>query len=278
MAKCLCKNCINEGVHKVAIDKRGGGYGYICNFHYYNEEGYSTENGFRYGERKHHGFTFSAELETSNSDEKARAELLDFGFLPTSDCTVDVEFKSPIYEGLCAISKQAVSIEKLMQGGHLAINHTCGTHFHVGHATQINPTTMNYIRRFYHSLFVPLSDYMVEHREQTAAFWGRDFLSSDWAMPINVHSIANNHRNFINVEHGYTIEFRLAKFENAAQYMRMVKFCKAVADIVITNFIEHFNEEPNDTRRYPNKTAYRRHKAKVAANKIVKAYEKALNS
>lgn len=271
--KCMCKNCNNVGVHKINIDKRGGGNGYLCDFHFYNEEGYSQENGFRYGNRKQNGFTFSIELETSNSDAKARAELADFGFIPTSDCTVDVEYKSPIYEGLNAISKQVNSIQKLMDEGHLEINRTCGTHFHCGHAQYINPETMGYIRRFYHSIFVPLSDWMVNHPEQTTKFWGRGFEYDGWAQPITANSNPEAHRNFVNMEHGYTVEFRLCKFQNADQYMQVVKFCKDATAIVIKNFVEHFNEEPKDARRYPNKTAYRQHKAKVAAEKILKKYK-----
>ena len=274
---CMCKDCNAIGIHKVEIAKRGNRYGYMCDFHFRNRESYVTENNYRHGNRKANGFTFSMELETSDSTAKARGELLDFGFIPTSDCTVDVEYKSPIYEGLNAISKQAVTIEKLMNENELEIDETCGTHFHVGHAEHINPQTMDYIRRFYHSIFVPLSDVMTANPEKTTAFWGRSFARSEWARPINHISDAMEHRNFVNMEHSYTIEFRLAKFQNAEQYMNVVKFTRDVVNAVIENFVKHFNDTDFDNTRYSNQTEYRKHKATVTANKIVKLYTKYAN-
>lgn len=271
---CMHNGCTNIGTVKVPIAKRGERCGYMCSFHAFNLEGYSDENNFRKGNRKANGFTISQELETSNSNIKARGELLDFGFIPTSDATVDVEYKSPIYEGLNAISKQCVSIEKLIANGDLQIDSSCGTHCHVGHAEFINPTTMQQIRRFYHSIFVPLSDCMVNNPEATTAFWGRSFNSFGWARPINEHSSATEHRNFVNMEHSYTIEFRLAKFQTAAQYMQIVKFCRDVVNAVIENFVKHFNDVDFDRSRYNNQTEYRKHKATVTANKIVKLYKR----
>lgn len=273
--RCMCNNCTAIGTVKVPIAKRGDRFGFMCDFHARNLEGYSDENDFRKGNRKQNGFTFSAELETSHSTAKARGELLDFGFLPTHDCTVNVEYKSPIYEGLNAISKQAVSIEKLMDCGELAIGTECGTHFHVGHAEFINPETMQYIRRFYHSIFVPLSDCMVSHPNETNAFWGRSF--TYYASPIDRNTDANGHCNFVNLQHDYTVEFRLAKFHNATQYMQIVKFCRDVVNAVIENFIKHFNDTDFDHSRYADQTAYRKHKAQVTANKIVKLYCKYAN-
>lgn len=277
IAKCMCNNCNNIGTVKVAIPNRGNRFGFMCDFHARHLEGYTTENDFRKGNRKVNGFTFSAELETSRSTAKARGELLNFGFLPTSDCTVDVEYKSPIYEGLNAISKQTASIEKLVNEGQLAMDSSCGTHFHVGHADHINPETMQYIRRFYHSIFVPLSDCMVANPSETTAFWGRPFTAGGWASPINSRSDATEHRNFVNMEHAYTIEFRLAKFRTAEQYMQVVKFCRDTVNAIIENFVKHFNDTDFDRSRYADQTAYRKHKAEVTANKIVKLYKKYAN-
>lgn len=272
MARCMCKGCMNEGINPVSIAKRGNRNGYVCDFHLYNMESYSDENEYRHGSRKVNGFTFSVELETSYSDIKARGELLDFGFLPTSDCTVDVEYKSPIYEGMNAISKQCVSIERMLNERHMRIGNDCGTHFHVGHVDSINPTTMGYLKRFYHSLFLPLCEVMKANPTETIVFWGRNF--THYANTINENSNANEHCNFINLQHNYTVEFRLAKFQDAEQYMNVVRFCKEVVNTVINNFIEHFNDEGIDSTRYSNITEYRKHKAAVTAKKIVKLYKK----
>jgi hypothetical protein len=275
----MCKDCNRVGTVKVPIAKRGERFGYMCDFHANREEGYTIENGFRMGDRKAHGFTFSCELETSRSTTKARGELADFGFKPTMDITVDVEYKSPIYEGLNAVSKQCVSIEKLMASGEIRIGNECGTHFHVGHAEHINPVTMRYIRRFNGSLFVPLSEAIMADPEKAARFFGRG--SNHWAQPVTMNDPSGDysgdymkHEAMFNLQHDYTIEFRQAKFVNAKQYMQVAKFARDVVNAIIENFVKHFNEQPNDVRRYPTMKAYRKHKADVTAAKLVKLYEK----
>ena len=49
-----------------------------------------------------------------------------------------------------------------------------------------------------------------------------------------------------------------------------------VVKCIVTNFCEHFNDSQIDNRRYENMTAYRKHKANVTAQKIVKLFEKAI--
>lgn len=279
IAKCMCDGCTNIATVAVPIAKRGNRLGFMCHFHAYNELGYSRENGTHYGKAKKHGFTFSGEGETSFSSLKARGEFMDFGWLPTEDATVDVEYKSPIFEGLNAISKQCVSIEKLLASGDLRMGEECGTHFHVGHVEYINPVTMKYLRRFNNSLFVPLSNAIMADTEKSARFFGRK--PNGWAEPItatdfsgNVEGWAMKHSAMFNLQHDFTIEFRQPKFVTAQQYMAVARFAKDATDCIIENFIKHFNDTPTDARRYPNKTTYRKHKADVTANKLVKLYEK----
>lgn len=278
-ATCMFHGCQNEGMYAQPIAKRGGRPGFLCEFHAFRELGYTHESTEHYGKPKKHGFTVAPELETSSTDMKARAELVDFGFVPTFDSTVDVEYKSPIFEGLNAISKQCVSIEKLISEGHMTINNSCGTHFHVGHVTHINPTTMRYLRRFNNSLFAPLSTAIMADVEKSARFFGRR--PNHWAEPITMHDPSGNvegwqmkHSAMFNLQHDFTIEFRQAKFVTAKQYMEVAKFARDVVECLINNFICHFNDSEWDTNRYPTKTDYRKHKAQVTANKLVKLYEK----
>lgn len=277
LPKCMCKQCNAIGTVKVPIAKRGDRFGYMCEFHARRLEGYSQENDYRHGVRKVNGFTFSNELETSRSTTKARGELIDFGFLPTSDVTVNAEYKSPIYEGLNALSKQCVSIEKLLTDGELSIGRECGTHFHVGHVDYINGTTMRYLRRFNGSLFVPLSNAIMRDQAKAERFFGRR--SNSWAEPVTFEDPSGNydgsmmkHSAMFNLQHDYTIEFRQAKFVNAEQYMQVAKFAKDVTNAIINNFIKHFMDTEWDIRRYPTRTAYRKHKADVTAQKLVKLY------
>lgn len=276
---CMCKECNAVGTVRVPIAKRGDRDGYMCEYHARRLESYSTENGFRMGDRKKNGFTFSCELEVSNANLKARGELVDFGFLPTSDCTVSAEFKSPIYEGLNALSKQCVSIDKLIANGDMRIGSECGTHLHCGHAEYINGRTMRYLRRFNGSLFVPLSNAVMSDPIKAEQFFGRR--SNSWAEPVTMSDPSGDydglrmkHSAMFNLQHDYTIEFRQAKFVSAEQYMQVAKFAKDCTNAIIENFIKHFMDTEWDTRRYPTRTAYRKHKADVTAQKLVKLYEK----
>lgn len=276
---CMCKDCNSIGTVKVPIAKRGNRFGYMCDFHARRLEGYTVENGYRMGNRKKNGFTVSMELEVSIATTKARGELVDFGFKPTADCTVSAEFKSPIFEGLNAISKQCISIEKLMTEGDIRIGYECGTHFHVGHADYINAETMRYLRRFNGSLFVPLSNAIMANQDKSERFFGRR--PNRWAEPVTMLDPSGDysgsymkHSAMFNLQHDYTIEFRQAKFVNADQYMAVAKFARDCANAIIENFIKHFNDTEWDARRYESRTAYRKHKAQVTAQKMVKLYEK----
>lgn len=276
---CMCKDCNSIGTVKVPIAKRGNRFGYMCDFHARRLEGYTVENDYRSGNRKKNGFTFSTELEVSSATTKARGELVDFGFKATADCTVSAEFKSPIFEGLNALSKQCVSIEKLIASGEMRIGSECGTHFHVGHVDYINGTTMRYLRRFNGSLFVPLSEAIMADQAKAERFFGRR--SNNWAEPVTMRDPSGDfpgchmkHSAMFNLQHDYTIEFRQAKFVNAAQYMAVAKFARDCVNAIIENFIKHFNDTDFDRRRYETRTAYRKHKAQVAAQKMVKLYEK----
>lgn len=276
---CMCENCTNIGTVAIPVPKRGGRPGFMCEFHAYRELGYSHENDTHYGTRKKHGFTFSQEMETARTTLQARGELMDFGFLPTSDSTVDVEYKSPIFEGLNAISKQAVTFDKLIASGDMVIDNSCGTHFHVGHVDYINGTTMRYLRRFNGSLFVPLSDAIMADHEKSARFFGRR--PNTWAEPVKFSDPSGDyagwqmkHSAMFNLQHDYTIEFRQAKFVNAEQYMAVAKFAKDCTNAIIENFIKHFMDTEWDKRRYPKRINYRKHKADVTAAKLVNLYEK----
>ncbi len=279
MARCMVDGCGMVAEVKVPIAKRGGRSGWLCRYHATRLEGYSVENGARSGKRKVNEFTFSCELEVSFASMKARGELLDFGFMATSDATVTAEFKSPIYEGLNALSKQCVSIETLLRSGDLRIGNECGTHLHVGHVSGITPSTMRYLRRFNGSLFVPLSEAIMADPEKSARFFGRR--PNGWAEPVSFSDPSGDydgyrmkHTAMFNLQHDYTIEFRQAKFVSAEQYMAVVKFAKDCANAIIENFVNHFMDAEWDKRRYPKRTDYRKHKADVTAKKLVKLYEK----
>lgn len=271
LPRCNCKSCNNIGTHPIKVFKRGEGNAYLCDFHFNQNEGYYTKNNRKQGTNKQHGFTYGVEFETSYSTPKARIEFTDIGYLPTHDATVNCEYKSPIMQGLNQLAKHTVTFERLINENNLQVNADCGTHLHIG-GDALNAEAMQYIKRFYHSLFLPLSDTMQNNPEATSRLFGRPL--NYWASAIYAGCDVEKHTNFINMQHEKTIEFRACKFVNAKQYMNAVHFCDEAVKTVITNFVEHFNEEPKDKRRYPTQTAYRKHKAQTTAKKLVKLFEK----
>ena len=268
-----CIYCNNVGTKRIQLKNRGNRNAYLCDTHAtsYGDESYYSENSTRRGDAGH-GFTFSLELEMHRPTTTMRAELESVDFMPTHDGTTDTEFKSPIYQSLNPLPKKFDTIEKLLRAGHGAITSADGTHFHVGHKDHINAMTISYLQRFYHSLFIPLCEAMKSNSDATVKLFGRDF--TYYASPIDGFTSPTAHENFINLQHDYTIEYRLCKFKTASQYMNCVKFCKDATNTIIENFIKHFNDTDFDARRYKNATEYRKHKAQVTAKKLVKLFEK----
>lgn len=271
--KCQCPNCSALGTVKYSVKRRGGGHAYLCRYHSNSLESYFTENDLRLGEMKAHGYTFSIELETSNVTFPARLELCVAGFLPTADSTVFAEFKSPIYNGANGIKAYLPSIQEMINCGDMEINSECGTHFHVGQKDYINPDTMDYIRRFYHSLFLPLCSAMEQNDSKATAIFGRGF--GYWCSAITANSHAEEHSNFINTQHGYTLEFRRAYFKNAEQYSNCVDFCRMVTEKVVNSFCKkvvayglHAGDRLTTTQKAELKKA-----ADKAARQIVKVFE-----
>ena len=281
-AKCTCCNTVDfvENMVKTSMPNRGGNNAYMCHDCAIRNRYYHTSNTELQGKAKANQIGVGWELETSYSDDYARNILFEYGMIPTNDSSLHgmrtCEYVSGIQQGLNIGSKMCVTIETLMRDGHLQINDSCGTHFHVSinsmkdeHGQMVY---MGYIRRFYHSLFVPLANAMRENPEKTKRLFGRYF--TGYAQDISENANANSRYNFINATNDSNIEFRLNKFTNAKQAQAVTKMEVDMVKCIVTNFCEHFNDIPQDTMRYPTKTAYRKHKAQVTANKLVKLFEK----
>ena len=275
MPKCACPFCNEIGTHKYAVRRRGGGNAFLCDYHATHLESYGRENSFRIGSMKKNGMTYSYENETSFSDFQARLELCVAGFIPTSDCTVNAEYKSPIYNGANALKAFLPSVEDLITAGHMRIGDNCGTHLHIGHDKYINARYMSYIIRFYHSLFVPLSDALCADNAKATEIFGRDF--GGWARPVSSRTDAEEHTNFVNVQHDYSLEWRRCFFRNAAQYSRCVDFCRACTEIVINTFcvqVERLGLAQGQSLTAEQKALLTK-AADKAARKMVKEFEQA---
>lgn len=254
--------CHADGTVKVTLRKRGGRNACFCEYHanLRQRESYFAENSNRKGTETKAGVTESIELETHGrclggyrgADEVGKMELIDAGFIPTEDSTVDIEFKSPIWEGLTAPSHVVRTVEHLLENRHISIDGNCGTHFHVGIKGEhgINASTMEHIRTFCNSLFAPLSDEMLAHPTETTELFGRAFGESEWATPIDMHTRWTIHTNFINMEHNPTLEFRLCKFTSAKQYQKLMKMCVEMTKAVCNTFNKHYDDTETQRIKY----------------------------
>ena len=286
-ATCQCCNTIHPTAEmvKTALPKRGNANAYMCHRCAEYNQGYHSQSNKNRGTQKVNAVAVGIELETAYTTDNARNQLFAYGLIPTNDCSLSgartCEYVSGIIKGLNIPSKLAVSIETLMQNGELQINNSCGTHFHVSINNMKNDNGeqvyMNYIARFYHSLFLPLTQAMKANPTATKAVFGRYF-QDDYCKAITENSSpAYDRYLFINVLNPTNIEFRLNKYQNAKQFQNLMKMEVEMVQTIVTNFCEHFNDENIDTRRYANKTAYRKHKASVTANKLVKIFKKYAN-
>lgn len=276
--------------------KRGGRVEYMCERCATRNESYHTSNNKVMGTAKANAVMVGIEGETSYTDEYARNAMFEYGFIPTHDCSLSsdgyghrygsdrntCEYVSGIMQGLNRASKWALTCDKLMTDGHLRVNDSCGTHFHVSIDSMKDKngekTYMGYIRRFYNSIFVPLCEEMQAHPNETTALFGRFF--TGYAKAINMNTTQEWHNDryyFINCMADNNIEFRLNRFVTGEQYQALMKMEVEMVKAIVTNFCEHFNDSDIDSRRYENKTAYRKHKAQVTSNKLVKIYRKYAN-
>lgn len=260
MALATCKACGYEDdvQNMTRVDSPSRGYFYVCYDCRDREECYRTQNNQLKGVAAKHGLTFGFEFETSLRNNESNL-MYEYGFIPTSDGSIyGTEWKSPIYQNLSGLMKMFRTFDDILH-----IDNDCGTHLNIG---TFSPFEMDYIRRFYHSLFVPFCQVLQDYPEDCERVNGRFF--NGYADMIH-HDIPSDRRyNFINARNTNRIEFRLCKFINSDQYMNCVKMHAEIVKAIKTNFLDHFNDDVQ------NKTKHRKHKANIAAQKIVRIFKK----
>lgn len=256
----------------LAITKRSTGSRVICYCEHHAEYilnprpyyGYYTKNRNESGTIGNGGgFTFGCELETSFSRSFAYSELVCKGWIPTSDSTVNIEYKSLVYHGLNAFVRDIRAVAQDVQDGNIEISPSCcGTHTHVGHAEKIAACMEGY-RAYSYRLTSPLALELQANPEACQKLFGRNL--GGWARYPERDSMT--HTNYINMQHEKTLEFRLPLMRNATQYLLAVQFCKEAASAMYENFGKYWQSAPD------NKTLLK-HKADIAGNKLIKLFWK----
>ncbi len=291
--RCGATHPVSEMVGTTSA-KRGERSAYICHRCATQNEYYHATNDKVLGTDKVNAVFDGIEFECSYSDEYARNVMFEYGFIPTHDCSIQsdgwgarygsdrnaCEYVSGLMKGLNRASKFALTCDKLIADGHLKVNDSCGTHFHVSIDSMKDSngekTYMGYIRRFYHSLFIPLNEAMASNPEAMRRLFGRGF--GHYCESID-RSASPEHDRYlwINVINNNNIEFRLNRFVSGKQYQALMKMEVEMVKCIVCNFCEHFNDTDIDSRRYANMRQYRKHKADVTAQKLVKIYKKYAN-
>ena len=182
------------------------------------------------------------EIDCDRNDEAYlafRGSLERVGYCFESDCTVrGGEAPSPKMNGLSHISALLRNNEEIFY----AFTENTGAHIH----TYCND--VSYMRRYYHTLFVPFCEYISRHTDTwKVEKFGSTFRG--YAQPIYDGISPTNHSNFVNTQHDNTLEFRLPRIRERHQFMNVVKFWREVG-FMINNFDFHKNGDYDTRKRY----------------------------
>lgn len=240
---------------------RGRGYRVFCSEHGLGLEDYHDSDMYRaeyIGTQKKMPLTnqligVEIEIDADMHEElyqRFRGTLERVGYCLESDCTVaGGEAPSPKMRGLGHISKVLQNNEDAF----VYFTSNTGAHIHTG------TSKIDYIRRYYHSIWMPLYDYLDKHdAEWRKTKFGSDF--RHYACRISEDTYPENHSNFVNVQHDNTIEFRLPRIRERHQFMNVLKFWREVG-----YYLENYDFRENSISREERKAV-----AQKAGQGIVK--------
>lgn len=255
-------------------------------------DGYSTENHNHVGTQTAKGITTSIELETEDNTITAKAAMYcDLGFYCTSDGSLDyngIEYKSPIYDSLQACTKTLGTIEYLNNNGYFTTRTSrTSAHIHTGFYNDIVDFRKVYRNvDEYYNIFGGLYAYLEKMpNEKMKEYFGRGFVSyartirkgedgnyilpshdgngkrnrySDRPLSANANLYGTGsydctqHLLAFNMQHSYSIEFRLPVFINARQYRNCIL---AMQDLV--SVLRDYNFKPSNPEVLVN--VFRKH-------------------
>lgn len=182
---------------------------------------YSEANYEKRGKWNKYFWGLSIEFETAlKYDAAGQLELMKWGFIPTSDSSVDgIEWKSPIYGNFQSFRYMVNFLDRLLKMHPNLIDNSCGTHIHVG-----VPDKDEFSWDWLYEVFGPITTFMRSTPNITREIWGR---------PFNSYATANldfsDHYSWFNINTRYnTIEWRLPVFVTAKQFYRLAKWCAGI--------------------------------------------------
>ena len=230
------------------MKNRGGRNAYLCPHCKDVLMSYYEKNEYEHGKPKVNGDTISIEVESDIDTIEARVELFHYHYLPTKDCSVTIEYKSPIYYGFNALSKYLNTLEALNNNGSLnTLDETCGCHCHIGTFDEYEKNKLTY---HWYRLFKRTQNILETNENKTKAFFGRPF-NEDYADKISEYSLSRY--DWISCRSSApTIELRLCKFITAKQYRQCVQYARDIKKI-LKAFLQIANITENDVNKYARK-------------------------
>ena len=236
--KCCVDGCnCEKAFNRVAVFGQNNGV-YLCDYHYnggkysyHQRQDYLKHDGTR---KTSDGVSIGFELESVGFDKDVYAWLAFNKYLPTADCTVTIEWISPIFTSFSGITKQLATIEYFNNNPNYnfsVLNSRCGLHTHYGYKNL--PISAN-IRNNCKTIFQPLCDYIANLSiDNQRRFFGRALCDTSYCNERMYD--CDTHESMFNLQHTYTIEFRLLKFSNAENTVKMMKIIRAVLELLFKN-------------------------------------------
>ena len=235
--ECGRVTCEADGGKRVTTPAQRNGV-WVCSAHRgkRNLNDYCSENPIRVGSGNADNISISVELESMGVSTHARAYLVGNKFKATSDSTVDIEYKSPIYTSEQPLAKIIGGIEYMDKSDDykFSVNNVhCGIHTHFGFID--NRYNFCNLYEDYETLFEEL-DKIVRNLtdEDRKVIFGRSW--GEYNSPIRF-SCPDRHENWINIQHNYSIEIRMPRFVDAVQYMKFLKTFKKMFKALDTHYI-----------------------------------------
>ena len=229
-------------------------------------KGVLVENGYKTDKAKNIPVSTGIEWEVGEGvDESKHRILLKYGWARSHDCTVQAEYKSPIYRNLNGIAKLLYSV---VENGSESIGEGAGTHVNVW-CEELNSKDWKRIQNRYNTIFRPLYDEIMNDNNHELLF-GRK--ANRWCRGFGLY-----HECLINMQDDKEahprIEFRICKYDNNAQFMNCLKFCNEVMKTITVNYSRNYMTD-REAGNAEAATKHNNHKAEITAQKLVKVYRK----
>lgn len=286
-ARCMNCGAIYRTKDMIATDcsNRGAKKAYMCADCARRNQAYTSGNNTdaEFG-KVENGIKCGIELETTGSTLYARNMLFRFGFVPTNDSSLNdsydsmhaeyqygnsCEYVSGINHGMKRFTKQFIEIEKCLISNDIAIDDSCGTHFHVSFNDMRGDNGeayMEMICNYFQSIFMEMQKVMQNNPSETEKFFGRYFTSFAPVMGECTRQRCGNHSDryvWVNCTNHSNIEFRLNKFVSAKQYTELCMFEIWACKTIVNNFCLKYND-----------VSKRKENAKKCGHKLARKLEK----